>query len=107
MLGLGGTLGARSAELKIPVSAFAVGLGDHRIVTALCPRGKEPMRHLMNVMASRRIHLGLLIRREYKLEAVAATCELVSNQRDGALKLVSEVFPWQSVCSLARESPQM
>jgi threonine dehydrogenase-like Zn-dependent dehydrogenase len=36
----GGTLsslGLYSTDLKIPLAAFAVGLGDHTIVTTLCP----------------------------------------------------------------------
>jgi len=40
----GGTLsslGVYSSDLKIPVDAFATGLGDHTIVTTLCPGGKE------------------------------------------------------------------
>jgi threonine dehydrogenase-like Zn-dependent dehydrogenase len=52
----GGTLsslGVYSEDLKIPL-AFAAGLGDHKINTALCPGGKERMRRLMNVMASNR-----------------------------------------------------
>jgi threonine dehydrogenase-like Zn-dependent dehydrogenase len=46
----GGTLsslGVYSSDLKIPLSAFAAGLGDHKIVTTLCPGGKERMRRLM------------------------------------------------------------
>ena len=57
----GGTLsslGVYSGDLRIPLAAFAAGLGDHRIVTALCPGGKERMRRLMNVVASGRVDLG-------------------------------------------------
>jgi hypothetical protein len=35
------SLGVYSSDLKIPLGAFAAGLGDHRIVTTLCPGGKE------------------------------------------------------------------
>ena len=41
-----------SNDLKIPVDAFATGLGDNTIVTTLCPGGKERMRRLMAVIAS-------------------------------------------------------
>jgi hypothetical protein len=34
----------------MPYDAFAAGLGDHRIVTTLCPGGKERMRRLMAVI---------------------------------------------------------
>jgi threonine dehydrogenase-like Zn-dependent dehydrogenase len=86
----GGTLsslGVYSNDLKIPVSAFAAGLGDHRIVTALCPGGKERMRRLMNVVASDRIDLGVLVTHEYKLDDIVAAYELFANQRDGVLKI--------------------
>ena len=86
----GGTLsslGVYSNDLKIPVSAFAAGLGDHRIVTALCPGGKERMRRLMNVVASGRIDLGVLVTHEYKLDDIVAAYELFANQRDGVLKI--------------------
>ena len=53
MLRPGGTLsslGVYSGDLKIPLDAFAAGLGDHTIVTTLCPGGKERMRRLMGVI---------------------------------------------------------
>ncbi|MDT5271373.1 MAG: alcohol dehydrogenase [Acidobacteriota bacterium] len=45
----GGTLyslGVYSGKVQIPYEAFAVGLGDYRIVTTLCPGGKERIRRL-------------------------------------------------------------
>ena len=50
----GGTLsslGVYSGTLQVPNDAFAAGLGDHRIVTTLCPGGKERMRRLIEVVA--------------------------------------------------------
>ena len=86
----GGTLsslGVYSSDLKIPLSAFAAGLGDHRINTALCPGGKERMRRLMNVVASSRIDLGVMVTHQYKLEDIVAAYDLFSHQRDGVLKI--------------------
>jgi len=86
----GGTLsslGVYSGDLTIPLSAFAAGLGDHRINTALCPGGKERMRRLMNVLASGRIDLGLMVTHQYKLDNIVAAYELFANQRDGVLKV--------------------
>ena len=86
----GGTLsslGVYSSDLTIPVSAFAAGLGDHRINTALCPGGKERMRRLMNVVASSRVDLGVLVTHTYKLDDIVAAYELFANQRDGVLKI--------------------
>jgi threonine dehydrogenase-like Zn-dependent dehydrogenase len=86
----GGTLsslGVYSGDLTIPLSAFAAGLGDHKINTALCPGGKERMRRLMNVVASGRVDLGLMVTHEFRLENIAAAYELFANQRDGVLKV--------------------
>ena len=86
----GGTLsslGVYSSDLTIPLGAFAAGLGGHRIVTALCPGGKERMRRLMNVVASGRIDLGLMVTHQFKLDDIVAAYELFANQRDGVLKV--------------------
>lgn len=86
----GGTLsslGVYSSDLTIPLSAFAAGLGDHRINTALCPGGKERMRRLMNVLASGRLDLGVLVTHHYPLDQIVAAYDLFSHQRDGVLKV--------------------
>jgi threonine dehydrogenase-like Zn-dependent dehydrogenase len=86
----GGTLsslGVYSSDLTIPMSAFAAGLGDHKINTALCPGGKERMRRLMNVVASGRIDLGVMVTHHYKLDDIALAYDLFANQRDGVLKV--------------------
>lgn len=86
----GGTLsslGVYSDDLKIPLSAFAAGLGDHKINTALCPGGKERMRRLMNVIAAGRIELGVMVTHHFPLDDIVAAYELFSNQRDGVLKV--------------------
>ena len=86
----GGTLsslGVYSEDLTIPMSAFAAGLGDHKINTALCPGGKERMRRLMNVVASGRIDLGVMVTHHYKLDNIVEAYELFSNQRDDVLKV--------------------
>ncbi|MBD3893374.1 NAD(P)-dependent alcohol dehydrogenase [Hydrogenophaga sp.] len=86
----GGTLsslGVYSADLTIPMSAFAAGLGDHQIRTALCPGGKERMRRLMNIVASGRVDLGVMVSHHYRLDDIVAAYDLFSNQRDGVLKV--------------------
>jgi len=86
----GGTLsslGVYSQDLRIPLDAFAAGLGDHRIVTALCPGGKERMRRLLNVVESGRVNLELLVTHEYRLDDIVAAYELFANQRDNVLKV--------------------
>ena len=53
----GGTLsslGVYSGKLQVPYDAFAAGLGDYKIVTTLCPGGKERMRRLMSMVQAKR-----------------------------------------------------
>ncbi len=86
----GGTLsslGVYSTDLTIPLGAFAAGLGDHKIVTSLCPGGKERMRRLMSVIASGRLDLGAMVTHRFKLDAIEAAYDLFSHQRDGVLKV--------------------
>ena len=86
----GGTLsslGVYSSDLTIPLGAFSAGLGDHRIVTTLCPGGKERMRRLIDVVASGRIDLGPLVTHRFPLERIKDAYELFSHQRDGVLKV--------------------
>jgi threonine dehydrogenase-like Zn-dependent dehydrogenase len=86
----GGTLsslGVYSGKLALPVDAFAAGLGDHKIVTTLCPGGKERMRRLMNIVASRRVDLEPLVTHRFRLDEIEQAYELFANQRDGVLKV--------------------
>jgi threonine dehydrogenase-like Zn-dependent dehydrogenase len=86
----GGTLsslGVYSSDLKIPLGAFAAGLGDHRIVTTLCPGGKERMRRLMSIIESGRTDLGAMVTHRFKLDDIEAAYDLFAHQRDGVLKV--------------------
>lgn len=86
----GGTLsslGVYSSDLTIPLDAFAAGLGDHRIVTSLCPGGKERMRRLMAVIESGRVDLAAMVTHRFKLDDIEAAYELFANQRDGVFKV--------------------
>ncbi len=86
----GGTLsslGVYAKDLSIPLGAFAAGLGDHTIVTTLCPGGKERMRRLMAVIASGRADLKPLVTHRYALDDIEAAYELFAHQRDGVLKV--------------------
>ena len=86
----GGTLsslGVYSTDLTIPLGAFAAGLGDHRIVTTLCPGGKERMRRLINVIQSGRVDLTAMVTHRYKLDDIEKAYDLFAHQRDGVLKV--------------------
>jgi threonine dehydrogenase-like Zn-dependent dehydrogenase len=81
------SLGVYSGKLTLPLDAFAAGLGDHTVVTTLCPGGKERMRRLMNVLASGRANLRPLVTHRFKLDDVEEAYDLFANQRDGVLKV--------------------
>jgi alcohol dehydrogenase len=86
----GGTLsslGVYSKDLKVPLQPFDAGLGDHHLVTTLCPGGKERMRRLMNVVSSRRLDLKSLVTHRFKLDQILEAYELFSHQGDGVLKV--------------------
>jgi alcohol dehydrogenase len=86
----GGTLsslGVYSGKLSLPLDAFAAGLGDHRIVTTLCPGGKDRMRRLMNIVGSGRVDLEPLVTHRFRLDQIEEAYELFANQRDGVLKV--------------------
>jgi len=87
----GGTvssLGVYSGKLQVPYEAFAAGLGDHTIVTTLCPGGKERMERLMRMVASGRFDPTPLITHRFTLDQIVEAYDLFSNRRDGVLKVV-------------------
>lgn len=86
----GGTLsslGVYSHDLTIPLGPFSAGLGDNRIVTTLCPGGKERMRRLLNIVASGRVDLKPLVTHRFKLDDIEQAYDLFAHQRDGVLKV--------------------
>ena len=86
----GGTLsslGVYSGKLEMPYDAFAAGLGDHRIVTTLCPGGKERMRRLIATVQSGRFDPLPLITHRFALDDIVEAYDLFSNRRDGVLKV--------------------
>lgn len=86
----GGTLsslGVYAEDLTIPLGAFAAGLGNHRIVTTLCPGGKERMRRLMAVVEQGRVDTAALVTHRFDLDAIESAYDLFGHQRDGVLKV--------------------
>ncbi len=86
----GGTLsslGVYSGKLVAPYEAFYAGLGDQKIVTTLCPGGKERMRRLMAMVENRRVDLTSLVTHHFSLDDIAEAYDLFSHQRDGVLKV--------------------
>jgi threonine dehydrogenase-like Zn-dependent dehydrogenase len=85
------SLGVYSGKLVAPYEAFYAGLGDQKIVTTLCPGGKERMRRLMTMVAANRMDLTSLVTHQFDLEDLPEAFDLFSNQREGVLKVA--VYP--------------
>ncbi|WP_338865006.1 zinc-binding dehydrogenase [Myxococcus stipitatus] len=86
----GGTLsslGVYSGKLQLPYDAFAAGLGDHRVVTTLCPGGKERMRRLMAIIQSGRVDLTPLLTHRFALKDIREAYALFGERRDGVIKV--------------------
>ena len=86
----GGTLsslGVYSGKLVAPYEAIYAGLGDQKIVTTLCPGGKERMRRLLEMVAHHRVDLTPLVTHRFTLDQIEEAFDLFSHQRDGVLKV--------------------
>ena len=86
----GGTLsslGVYSGKLLVPYDAFAAGLGDHRIVTTLCPGGKYRMGRLMSLVKSGRFDPTPLLTHSFPLARITEAYDLFGGRKDGVLKV--------------------
>jgi threonine dehydrogenase-like Zn-dependent dehydrogenase len=90
----GGTLssvGVYSGHLQIPLEAFGAGLGDHTIVTTLCPGGKERMTRLMRLVETRRIDLTPLFTHVFPLDQIDRAYALFGSRGEKVLKVAIRV----------------
>ena len=81
------SLGVYSGKLQIPYEAFAAGLGEYRIVTTLCPGGKERMRRLMETVRHGRVDLTPLLTHTFPLDKIRDAYDLFGERLDGVLKV--------------------
>ena len=81
------SLGVYSGKLQVPYDAFAAGIGDYRIVTTLCPGGKERMRRLMEVVKGRRVDFTPLLTHTFSLDEIKEGYRVFGKRLDGALKV--------------------
>lgn len=90
VLRAGGTLsslGVYSGKLSVPLEPFAAGLGDHKIVTTLCPGGKERMRRLMELVRHGRLDLTPLLTHTFPLDRITEAYKLFGERREGVIKV--------------------
>jgi threonine dehydrogenase-like Zn-dependent dehydrogenase len=85
------SVGVYSGHLRVPLDAFGAGLGDHTIVTTLCPGGKERMRRLMRLVEAHRIDLKPLFTHSFKLDEIDRAYELFGSRSDKVLKVAIRV----------------
>ena len=85
--GIVSSLGVYGGKLEIPVEPFVYGIGDKRIVTTLCPGGKERMRTLMELVRHGKLDLSRLITHRFTLDQIEEAYDLFGNQRDGVVKV--------------------
>lgn len=85
--GMLSSLGVYSGKLQLPYNAFAAGLGDHKIVTTLCPGGKERMRRLMNMVRSGRFDPTPLLTHSFSLSEIKKGYRIFAERADGVLKV--------------------
>ena len=92
----GGTLsslGVYSGKLVAPYEPLYAGLGDLKIVTTLCPGGKERMRRLMAMIASHRVDLSPLVTHRFALDDIAEAYDVFAHQREGVMKVALRPAP--------------
>jgi alcohol dehydrogenase len=90
VLRAGGTLsslGVYSGKLSVPLEPFAAGLGDHKIVTTLCPGGKERMRRLMELVRHGRLDLRPLLTHTFSLDRIVEAYDLFAGRKEGVIKV--------------------
>jgi len=83
----GSSLGVYSGKVQIPYEAFSAGLGDYRIITTLCPGGKERMRRLMEVVKHGRVDLTSLLTHTFSLDHIKDAYDLFGSRAEGVIKV--------------------
>jgi threonine dehydrogenase-like Zn-dependent dehydrogenase len=86
----GGTLsslGVYSGKLQVPYDAFAAGIGDYRIVTTLCPGGKERMRRLLNMVRAGRFDPTPLLTHSFSLDDIGEGYRVFGERLGGVMKV--------------------
>jgi threonine dehydrogenase-like Zn-dependent dehydrogenase len=90
VLRAGGTLsslGVYSGKLSVPLEPFEAGLGNHKIVTTLCPGGKERMRLLMELVLHGKLDLTPLLTHTFPLDRITEAYKLFGDRREGVIKV--------------------
>lgn len=80
--------GARQVQRSnMKALVFHAGIGDYKIVTTLCPGGKERMRRLMELVALHRIDLSSLLTHTFSLDQIVEAYRFFGAREDGVIKV--------------------
>jgi alcohol dehydrogenase len=70
---------------------YGSGLSDKKIVTTLCPGGKERMARLLRLVDAYRIDLTPLLTHTFPLDRIAEAYDLFAQRKDSVLKIAIKV----------------
>lgn len=82
-----GVYPAQLGNLGVPLQDFGYGIADKKVVSTLCPGGKERMRRLINLVKNERVNLRQLITHRFSLDEIKEAYRVFSNQLDGVIKV--------------------
>ena len=77
-------------DLGVPNQEFGFGLADKKIVSTLCPGGKERMRRLIDLVKNERVNLRQLITHRFSLDDIEEAYRMFASQEDGVIKVAIE-----------------
>ncbi|HEY7534758.1 MAG TPA: alcohol dehydrogenase catalytic domain-containing protein [Thermodesulfobacteriota bacterium] len=82
-----GVYPAHLGNIGVPLQDFGFGIADKKIVTTLCPGGKERMRRLISLVKNERVNLRQLITHRFSLDEIEEAYRVFVNQLDGVIKV--------------------
>jgi threonine dehydrogenase-like Zn-dependent dehydrogenase len=81
------SLGVYSHDITAPLEPFVYGIGDIKVVTTLCPGGKERLRRLMDLVKNKKLNLKQLLTHKFSLDDIVDAYQFFGTQQDGVLKV--------------------
>lgn len=82
-----GVYPAHLGTIGVPLQDFGFGIADKKIISTLCPGGKERMRRLISLVKNERVNLRQLITHRFSLDEIEEAYRIFSNQLDGVIKV--------------------
>ena len=102
----GGTvssLGVYAHDIITLIEPYYYGIGDIKIVSTLCPGGKERMNRLMSLVKSGRLDLRHLCTHRFTLDDICEAYEFFASQQNHVMKVA--VYPGATRDQIAQLEP--